>query len=141
MQEEHPAQRAGRLSAQYVNQGQREGWLDLFAENAVVQDPVGESPLDPSGQGHRGRQAIAAFWDMVIASGDIHFEIRQSHPCGSYWCANEARLSNRIGGQEISIELVVVYEVDGQGKIASLKAYWDYRQVEKALSPQSGQAA
>jgi hypothetical protein len=42
-------------------------WLALFAADAVVQDPVGQSPLDPVGEGHRGHDAIGRFWDTVIA--------------------------------------------------------------------------
>ena len=45
---------ASRLSGQYVEQGNKAAWLDLFAEDACVQDPVGKSPLDPSGPYRQG---------------------------------------------------------------------------------------
>ena len=38
----------------------RDGWLSLFAEDAVVEDPIGPSMLDPEGLGHRGKEAISA---------------------------------------------------------------------------------
>ena len=63
MSDDHPARRAGLLSQRYVANGEREKWLDLFADDGVIQDPVGASPLDPTGKGHRGKAAIAAFWD------------------------------------------------------------------------------
>ena len=38
----------------------RDGWLALFTDDAVLEDPVGSSA-------HEGREAIAAFWDTVHA--------------------------------------------------------------------------
>ena len=77
MSEEHPARRAGIQSQRYVAGGEREKWLALFAEDAFIQDPVGPSPMDPSGKGHVGKAAIAAFYDTVIPKG-IHY----SNYCG-----------------------------------------------------------
>src|SRR5438094_10247213 len=36
----------------------REGWLALFADDAVVEDPVGSPP-------RKGRDEIGAFWDEI----------------------------------------------------------------------------
>ncbi len=135
MTQEGAAQRAGRLSAQYASAGDRDKWLALFAADAVVRDPVGKSPLDPEGQGHRGKGAIVAFWELVIAPGDLEFTIRESYPCGDRWCANVATLCNRLeGGATVRTDLVVVYEVNEAGLLVSLQAYWDYRSVEKQLA-------
>lgn len=61
----------------------RETWLSLFTEDAVVEDPVGPSPFDPDGTGHRGITAIAAFYDNVIAQAErITLEIESSYLCG-----------------------------------------------------------
>lgn len=32
--------------------------------DAVVQDPIGPSPFDPAGDGHRGPEAMRAFWEL-----------------------------------------------------------------------------
>ena len=69
MSDEHPARTAGLLSQKHVSEGNRDAWLDLFAEDAVVQDPVGVSPLDPTGKGQIGKTGIAAFYDNVISKG------------------------------------------------------------------------
>ena len=37
-----------------VAAGRKDDWLALFAPDAIVQDPVGPSRLDPDGRGHRG---------------------------------------------------------------------------------------
>ena len=125
---------ASRLSGQYVEQGNKAAWLDLFAEDACLQDPVGKSPLDPSGLGHIGKAAIADFWDMVIAAGDIEFTIVSSHPAGDE-CANVVRMVNNLPGDiKMELDMVVVYTANGDGKITSLKAYWDFDAVQQQLS-------
>ncbi|CAA0087582.1 Steroid Delta-isomerase [Zhongshania aliphaticivorans] len=125
---------ASRLSGQYVEQGNKAAWLDLFADDACVQDPVGVSPLDPEGCGHTGKSAIANFWDTVIAAGDIDFTIVSSHPAGDE-CANVVKMVNTLaGGITMQLDMVVVYRANDLGKIVSLKAYWDFEAVQQQLS-------
>ena len=47
-----------------VAEGRKDEWLALFTPNAVVEDPVGPSLLDPEGKGHHGHDGIAKFWDQ-----------------------------------------------------------------------------
>ena len=61
------AQDLAHASLALTKAGDRDGWLALFAEDGVVEDPVGVSPLDPTGLGRRGKAAIAKFWDDVIS--------------------------------------------------------------------------
>jgi hypothetical protein len=128
-----PAQEASFNSIRNVKAKNKAGWLDLFAADAVLQDPVGVSPLDVSGEGHKGLEAIGKFWDLAIASGDVVFELQASHPCGDE-CANVAKLSKVFSPEmQIHTELVIVYRVNSVGKICSLKAYWEYAKVQQQL--------
>jgi ketosteroid isomerase-like protein len=87
---------------------------------------VGVSPFDPTGQGHRGKAAISAFWDNVIVRNPGRFRIRQSHPCADE-CANVITTTRTLpNGVSFDLDFVVVYRVDGAGKIISLRAYWQY---------------
>lgn len=128
------AQQASFQSGKYVTAGDKAAWLALFADDAVVQDPVGVSPLDPSGEGHRGREAIARFWDMLIAPGQISFDIVSSHPAGDE-CANVIHMVNQMPGDvKLEMDMVVVYTANAEGKLLRLKAYWDYEAVMSSLS-------
>jgi ketosteroid isomerase-like protein len=130
----HPAQLAGRRSIDCVRRKDKAGWLALYADDAIVQDPVGVSPLDPAGNGHRGKEAIGRFWDMVIAPGNLEFTLHASHPCADE-CANVATITNTMpGGVKIRTDLVIVYRVNEAGLIVSLKAYWEYAKVEEQLN-------
>ena len=65
----------------------------MFAEDAIVEDPIGPSAFDPEGKGHRGRDAISAFWDNVIAPTDsLEFNYRETYQCGN----EEANVGNIV---------------------------------------------
>jgi steroid Delta-isomerase len=135
---EHPARLAGLNSVRNVRAKDKTAWLDLFADDAVVEDPVGVSPLDPSGLGHHGKPAIARFWDTVIAPGEVEMRVRESYPCGDE-CANVVSLVNRMpGGVEIGTDCVIVYRVNSAGKIVSLRAYWEFAKVAAQLEAALG---
>ena len=128
------AQEASRKSGTYVVEGNKRGWLDLFADDAIVQDPVGVSPLDPSGNGHHGKAAIEAFWDMAMPNGINSFDIRESHPAGDS-CANVVTLSNKLpDGTLITTDCVAVYTANADGKLTSLRAYWDFTKLAEQLA-------
>jgi len=120
----------GRRSMAMAEAKDREGWLALFAEDAMVQDPVGPSVFDPEGQGHRGIEAVTAFYDNVIsASEKVRFEMRQSSECGDE-CAFAGTIYITLpGGSEGSVELVNIYQVNPEGKIASLRSFWEFDQL------------
>jgi steroid Delta-isomerase len=132
MPEDHPARRAGLLSQRYVANGEREKWLDLFADDGVIQDPVGVSPLDPTGKGHRGKAAIAAFWDNVIAKGQVSFDYPKSYAAGDECAFTGAVINTFPGGKQFRANGVFVYRVNEAGKLLSLRAYWEFANPEGA---------
>lgn len=129
----HPARDMAIQSMERVEGGDREGWLALWADDGVIQDPVGPSPLDPEGLGHRGIEAITAFYDKVIAPAELRFHIRHSYACGSE-CANVGTITTRVGGSMVSrTELVAVYRLDEDGKLASLRAFWEFEDTAASM--------
>lgn len=123
---DHPARRAAQLSNVTVARGVKEDWLALFAPDALIEDPVGPSFLDPQGHGHRGAEGISAFWDSYVGSIDrFHFHITDSFANGSC-CANVTRITTTLSdGSEMTIDCVLIYTVDDRGLITSLRAHWE----------------
>jgi len=122
----HPARDASLRSMLAVEAGDRDGWLALFADDAVVEDPIGSSPMDPDGNGHHGRDAIAAFYDAVVAPNEsVTFTIERSHAAGDE-VANVGTISTTLpdGGGVVHTDLVITYRVDAAGRVAALRAYW-----------------
>ncbi len=93
---DHPARRLSQRSYDAVSRKAKEEWLALFADDAILEDPVGPSFFDEEGKGHRGKEAIAAFWDLAIAPvAEFRFTIRDSFANGNA-CANIGTFSTRM---------------------------------------------
>jgi ketosteroid isomerase-like protein len=110
-----------------VAAGRRDEWLALFAPDAVVQDPVGPSMMDPSGDGHRGRDGIGRWWDQNFgAVSRFHFRITGSFANGPC-CANIASITMWLGdsGATMTVDCVVIYTVGDDGLITSIRAHWE----------------
>ena len=53
------------------NSGDRDGWLALFADDALLEDPAGSEP-------RRGRDGLTAFWDEIhpVKTAEIQRSVR-----------------------------------------------------------------
>ncbi len=123
----HLAVEANKNSIKYAMEGNREAWLDLYAEDAVVQDPVGVSPMDPSGKGHRGKEAIAAFWDNVIGKSKLDIRVEKRWTSGDYRCCVAQVAHNDLGDGKVSkCDMLAIYDVNEEGKITAMAANWDF---------------
>ena len=135
---EHPARRVALLSREYVQTHTREGWLGLYSEDASIEDPIGVSPLDPSGEGHRGREAREAFWDTFIAPVDISIELLHSYAAGLE-CANHIIITTTIDdGQgkrfEQKVQGIFTYQVNEAGELMALRGYWEVDDPNNSLT-------
>jgi steroid Delta-isomerase len=126
------ARELGIRSRAAVEARDREAWLALFADDAVVQDPIGPSPLDPEGKGHVGREGIAAFYDKVIEPSEaIAFEIKHSFLCGDEVADVGVITTTLAGGtHQAIVHGVYTYRTNGAGKLAALRAYWEFEALE-----------
>jgi steroid Delta-isomerase len=91
--------------------------VDLYAENATVEDPVG-APLQ------RGREEISAFYGQAMSTG-ARLEV-VAPPRGSHSNAATISFKVHVAGQygPAHIDVTDVMEFDENGKIVSMKAYW-----------------
>jgi len=110
----------------------RAGWLSLFAPDAVVEDPIGPSPFDPDGNGHRGAAAIAAFYDNVIDQAErITFQIERSYVCGDEVADVGVIRTLLAGGTHVAVvHGVYTYRGNGAGQLVALRAFWEMGAVE-----------
>ena len=120
----------GRASMAAVEAGDRQAWLDLFSDDAVVEDPVGPSAFDPEGLGHRGKEAIAAFYDNVIGPNEsIRFDIRQSFLCGDEVANVGVIRITFAGGSAVEVDGVYSYRVAQDGRLGGIRAFWEADQI------------
>jgi hypothetical protein len=88
---------------------------------------VGPSPLDPSGEGHHGKEAIAAFWDKFIGPGRVSFDYPRSYAAGDECAFIGSVYAAGPGSDEMASEGVFIYRVDAEGKLLSLRAFWEWQ--------------
>ncbi|HEX4559404.1 MAG TPA: nuclear transport factor 2 family protein [Mycobacterium sp.] len=98
-----------------VAKGGADELVELYADDATVEDPVG-------GEVHIGRQAIHGFYSAVD-------EVQRECELVSLRVAgNEAafqfRLTITAGEHRMVIEPIDVMVFDDRGKVSAMKAYW-----------------
>lgn len=100
-----------------------DGIVALYADDAVVEDPVGSKPRE-------GREAIRAFYKTAIESGarlKLAAPIRASH-------GNAAAMAFDVElkmpqGQAV-IHVIDVMRFNDEGKFVSMNAFWGRSDME-----------
>jgi ketosteroid isomerase-like protein len=129
-----PVTEAGRRSREAAVARDKQAWLALFADDAIVEDPIGPSHFDPDGTGHRGKEAIATFFDMAIAPSQLEFHFDKTYVCGDEE-ANTGHIEIVTAGYRVVAEGVFTYRVNADGKIAALRAYWELEKAAASAQP------
>jgi steroid Delta-isomerase len=130
-----PAHAAGQRSRDAVTARDKQAWLDVFADDGIVEDPIGPSHFDPEGKGHRGKEAISAFWDKAIAPTDkIEFHFVDTFQCGNEE-ANVGSIVITAARYQVTAEGVFTYRVNEEGKMAALRAYWEVERATATARP------
>ena len=109
------------VAEQYVaasNANDKQTVLSLFAPDALWFDPVGQAP-------HVGVDGIGAFYDESRALADrIEMKLVDVIACGTE-AAMVLEIHATIGESEMIMDCVETVEVNDDGKISGMKAYWD----------------
>jgi steroid Delta-isomerase len=129
-----PVHLAGKRSREAAIAHDKQAWLDNFADDAIVEDPIGPSHFDPEGKGHRGKEAIARFYDMAIAPSELQFNFVETFQCGNEE-ANVGNIVIKAGGYQVIAEGVFTYKVNDQGKLVALRAYWEMDRAVATARP------
>jgi steroid delta-isomerase len=134
--EQHPARKMSLMSREYVHRHKKEAWLAMFAEDGIIEDPIGVSLIDPTGEGHKTPAKREAFWDNNIANSDIKITIQES-----FAAANE--VANRLTldivlsmeGKKFQqqVQGIFTYKLNHEGKLAALRGYWEFDEMMKTF--------
>ena len=105
------------LALKYAEEKNKRAWLELFSEGAVVEDPVGKPP-------HKGKKELSAWWDETIAkTNSFKAEVILSRTCSNE-CACSLKFSVTLVPVETSIELISIYKMGDDHKLASIRSFW-----------------
>jgi steroid delta-isomerase len=105
-----------------------EAWLANFAADAIAHDPVGAPP-------HHGHTGLRAFLSGILGqferfglTEDAVFHAPQG--AAVKWTGS----GRGRNGRQVEFHGIDVFEFDHEGKIVSLKAYWDAAPVMATLA-------
>lgn len=116
-----PERSLGRVKA-----GDKQGWLDLFADDATVEDPVGPYEWDPEGRGRRGKAEIGAFFDMFSSfQDDFDFEVHDKFTCGDEVAVLVSMHITMKDGTKATTRAINVYKQAPDGRVQSLRSFWN----------------
>jgi steroid delta-isomerase len=101
-----------------VAKGSADDLVELFADDATVEDPVG-------GEVHIGRQAIHGFYSALDSMDNVERECELvTLRVAGHEAAFQFRLTVIAGDHRMLIEPIDVMAFDDDGKVAAMKAYW-----------------
>lgn len=122
-----PALAASQASWKAVQAHDKDAWLTLMADDVVIEDPIGEAITNPDGNGVRGKEAVSAFYDTNIASNNLRITCEETFPSSSPdEIAHILILRSQFeGGFSSEVRGVFTYRVNGAGKIANMRGYWN----------------
>ena len=126
MNEQHPALVASRESWRCVQAHDKQGWLDLMADDVHIEDPIGKAITNPDGAGIRGKAAVAEFYDRNIAVNNLTIT-----PEATFLASSDNEVAHVLSlrsafdnGVISTVRGVFTYRVNDAGKLTSMRGYW-----------------
>ena len=132
MDENHPALVAARNSWRCVQSKAREEWLELMADDVLIEDPIGVAPTNPEGKGIRGKEALGRFWDQNLAPTEVVIETHESFACGNESAHRMTLRTTFPGNTTFVVDGIFTYRVNDAGKITNLRGYWCVEDMKTA---------
>ncbi|MBW2235721.1 MAG: nuclear transport factor 2 family protein, partial [Deltaproteobacteria bacterium] len=122
---------AAKASPECVAKHDKAGWLALFAEDGVVEDPVGSAPNRKGrfrGRSRSGDDELGRFYETFIAPNEIRFEVLRDIVSGTEVVRDVLIHTTLSTGLQVSVPAYLIYEMteeDGEIRIARLAAHWE----------------
>jgi steroid delta-isomerase len=102
-------------------------YVNTFAPNGVLEDPVGTPPV-------QGTAAITAFITNIIAPfSEIKHKIQDINVCGNEAAVNWKLHLKTTTGKKIIIDGMGVFSFNQDGKLQSVREFWDLAAFLAAL--------
>lgn len=93
-----------------------EGLLDLFAEDAAIEDPVGTDWRE-------GKEVLRAFYNEAC-QGVAKAELTGNPRVAGNEVAFPFNVTAGAPGQQVVINIIDIFKFNEDGKIATMRAFW-----------------
>ena len=119
-------------SPRAVAAGDKQAWLAMFSELAIIEDPVGSAPHISSiydvKSGRRNNDVLSRFYDAFIQGNRIEFILEQDFVVGNK-VLRDLALRLEVNGMQAMVPMHILYELvseRGELKIQRLAAHWEF---------------
>lgn len=104
-----------------------EGWLEAFAEDGVVYDPVGKPPLNVQRDADKFFEILSKFYEKLEITPEQIFVA--GNGAAVKWIMNVMARNGRTA----TTEGIAIFEFNEVGKIQKLQSYWDEAAMKAKL--------
>lgn len=102
-------------------------WIALFAEEGVIEDPVGSRP-------YRGEQELGVFFKGILRTFiQLQMSIEEQHFYPHEAAVQWKATALAFNGKALTFEGKEVFQIDEQGKIQLAQVYWNPAVVAEQL--------
>lgn len=112
-----------RSSPAYVAVHDKTGWIGIFGEGFVVEDPVGSRPVRSAEPG-----ALMRFWDTFIAPNEIEFQVVRDWIDGFDVVRDVTIVTTLRPGVVVRTPAHLIYQTAYEGDLLSVRrmaAHWE----------------
>ena len=95
------------------------GWLEIFSEDAVIHDPVGDPPRLVHKDSQQFFKMLSNFFEKMELSKDDIFFVKNG--AAVKWTMQVVTKN----GRHATSEGISVFEINHIGKIQKVSSYWD----------------
>ena len=116
----------------------KQAWLDLYAEGAIVEDPVGSRPsIKGRPVGSKGEE-LGQFYEAFIAPSDIRIESHRDIVAGhQVFRSVSIHTKNMKTGLQMQVPANLVYDIvdrSGELKVSRMRAYWEINKMGRRVT-------
>ena len=108
-----------------VTKGDVDAIIDLYAEDATIEDPIG-SEL------RRGREEIRAFY--TASAGTVHMKLTGPVRVAGHEAAAPFVVLIGPEGEQQALDIISVMSFDESGRITSMRAFWSFDAMRAATA-------
>lgn len=106
-----------------LSQGDLDGVLALYSDNATLEDPVGSEI-------RRGRASLREFYRTILA-GDVNAERTGTVRCAANEAAFPFRATSQASECPVTVEIIYHLCFDNDGRVISMRAFWGSNNITK----------
>jgi hypothetical protein len=129
--------RTAQASPEIASQHDKAGWLALYADDAVVEDPVGTPASHKGRREGRFGDELGRFYEAFIAASGIEMVTRRDIVSDMHvFRAVDIHTTNLKTGLKMVVPANLLYEVvprDGGLAIRRMQAHWELNRMSRML--------